>query len=350
MREEWTKTDFYDKYYRMTPGKYWKMTATHKAKLPSYMKNDDYLAMVKYDGYWSRIIIGEDKIVIQTRGISKVTNDYGRYEEKVPHIVKELLHAYPAGTVLLGEMCYNDITRTAVEVGKVMRCNPDKAIERQKVEVDRIHLRIFDVLAYGFKELHTKNFIDRFIPEYAVPGWTNDDDGVDSYENGYYYISPVRVGEPGQSNELLDEVLLAGGEGIILVHKHQPYNTGGAKAWHSIKVKKALGNLEGLVVSIIEPKREYDGSTSLEHWKFWENSVPVTKPYFNGWKSGVVVDYKGKLIRITSGTTDDDGAWLAEEGTQEMIRRGELHVVFSGMEETPDSVRHPYIVRFRDDM
>lgn len=343
-----------EKFQNMKPGKYWTLPANKKHLIDEYLLNEDYLPMVKIDGYWARAIILEDEVLIQSRGISKVTGTYGDYTPLVPHIAAELVKTWPAGTVLIGELAFDDISRTAQEVGSILRCKAPKAIERQKEEENKIHYFVFDVLAYDGEEIYHKNFEDRFIsyPEFSKTK----------------YVKPVPSYSNQEAPKVLENIWAQGGEGMILINKKLPYKIGNAQAWHSIKVKKELGELEGQVVDIIKPNREYQG-TELNNWPYWvdENDnridktqisnmmlipglTPVTKPYYYNTAVGVIVEYQGRLINITSGTTEEDGEFLVTQEAQDKIKNGELYAVFSGMELTETSVRHPVLIRLRDDI
>lgn len=345
--------NFFEKYSTMEPGRYWNMPKNRRHLIDEYIGSEDYVHMVKRDGNWARAIIWDRKVLIQSRGVSKVTGVYGDYTEKIPHIAAELLN-FPDGTVLLGELAFEDLSKNANQVGSVLRSNPDRAIKRQESE-GKLTLFVFDILAYNKEEWVELPFEDRFkhLNEF----------------NSLKYVKPVKTVDPKDGSKLLHDVWEAGGEGIILVKRHAPYKTGGAKAWQSIKVKRQLSELEGKVIGVIEPTRVYEGS-EIDSWPYWEDGegnlftsarflkgelikgeyTPVTIPYFHGRKSGVVVEYKGRTIKITSGTTDDDGEFLATKAAAELIKNGQLYAVFTGMELTETSVRHPSLIRLRDDM
>ena len=113
--------EFYNYWSNKVPGKYWKFPSTKKHLLGEYLESEEYLPMIKYDGYWARAIIGNKGVLIQSRGISKVTGTYGDYTMLVPHIAEELMKLFPAGTVVLGEMCYDkDLSKKATDVGKIL--------------------------------------------------------------------------------------------------------------------------------------------------------------------------------------------------------------------------------------
>ena len=106
-----------------------------------------------------------------------------------------------------------------------------------------------------------------------------------------------------------------------------------------------------MVVDAIAPKENYEG-TEIDTWKFWKDGKPVTKPYYYGWANGVVVDNGKTWVRVTSGLTDDDRAWLATEEAETAIANRQLFAVVSAMEVDKESgsLRHPRLIRLRTDM
>ena len=53
-------------------------------------KDNNYIATLKSDGEWCRIIVGDREVVAQSRNISKVTGEYGDKTELIPHIIEEV--------------------------------------------------------------------------------------------------------------------------------------------------------------------------------------------------------------------------------------------------------------------
>ena len=76
----------YKKFLEMEPGKYWKLPENKKHEVEKYMVDKNYIPMVKYDGVWARVIIMENGVIIQSRGISVATDTYGEYQTRVPQL------------------------------------------------------------------------------------------------------------------------------------------------------------------------------------------------------------------------------------------------------------------------
>ncbi len=332
-------------YLTMEPMKYYEGDRSKQKAIDMIEnKGGEYSAMRKYDGEWCRAVITEDGVKLQSRSISKKTGTYGDKTELVPHIVEELKEFFSTGTVLIGELAFSDYTSTSTEVGSILRCLPPKAIERQKAK--KIHFYIFDVICNNGQDVCDKPFIDRFslIPDLSSLNFVHQAEKTE-----------------GDFMEFSEKVWSQGGEGIMIIKNSAPYQPGKRTAWNSLKIKKKLENLEGKVIGLIEPNRVYAG-TELHDWKYFvdenDNPVdltkmidygkltPVTKPYYFGWKNGVIVEYEGRTISITSGLNDAVRSELNE--MTELIKEGRLWANFTGMELTPDSVRHPVFLGLKE--
>jgi ATP-dependent DNA ligase len=343
-----TNKEFLQYFSNMEPMKYYEGdTNSIKAKDMIENKNDQFYDMEKRDGEWCRAIIGENNILLQSRSVSKVTGTYGDKTELVPHITQELRNLFPAGTVLVGELAFDNHKTTSREVGSILRCKAPKAIERQKNE--KLHFFIFDMLSFGYEEMLDWNFEDRFeriSVESKFIHRIGTSKGFDTFMN------------------FADSVWSLGGEGIMILRKDTPYMPGKRKAWASLKVKKKLDDFIGTVIDVIEPKENYEG-TEIDNWEYWadgsgnpvdqkdifnmkqiEGLHAVTKPFYFGWKNGVVVEVEGRIVKVTSGLTDADRAWLASDNATQNISNRKLTARITGMELTEDSIRHPIFLNF----
>ena len=321
-------------------------------------KDRAFIATRKNDGEWCRIIKNANgEIKAQSRTISKVTGEYGDKTEHIPHIIDEL-RSCPPETVLIGELCFEDITKTSKDVGSILRCKPDKAIARQ--EDVKLVYRVFDCLAFGGIDLSNNPYNDRLM------------NAMDCIGDFGHYIDITDFTEYGDFEEFLQEILSCGGEGIVIHRKDAKYKPGARTAWDTLKVKKITQELELPIINFIDPNKSYCGEDASS-WNYWmgTNSTtkeiifidhppkkdkdsehtlwePVTKPFWMGWKNGVVVDNNGTAVRVTSGLTDEDREWLASESATELLKNGELVATVSAMEVTEDgSLRHPRLIRIR---
>ena len=347
-----------EKFYTMTPMKYYQPLDYKNQKALDMLANKDnaYIATKKNDGEWCRLIIDADgNIKAQSRSISTVTGEYGDKTEHIPHIVNEY-SSYPKETVLLGELCFEDITKTSRDVGSILRCKPDKAIQRQKTE--KLVFRAFDCLACNGTDLMNAPYWERWACMMDVIG------DYGNYIRGTEYCF-------GDFEDFLQTILASGGEGIVIHRRDAKYKPGARTAWDSLKVKKIVEELELPIVRFLEPNRSYMGEDA-DSWKYWMGTYtdtgktvfidhapgnidmehnlkwePVTKPFWMGWKNGVVVDNNGTEVRVTSGLTDEDREWLSTPEAEEALKNG-LVATVTAMEITEDgSLRHPRLVRIR---
>lgn len=354
----------WDKFYRMEPMKYYQPLDYTSQNAKDMIANKDgmYIAEQKFDGEFARLIKYDDRVIIQSRSISKVTGEYGDKTALVPHIVEEAM-SLPNGTVLLGELCFGDERKTSRDVGTILRCKAPKAIERQKN--DKLLFRLFDCLAYNNIDLMDQTYHYRLC---------NIDNIFNYYNFKFNYIFPPVCCQGSDFEDFLQSVLARGGEGIVIHSLDYLYSPGSRPAWTTLKVKRITTELELKVTALLEPKKHYEGACQ-EDWKYWIGTYqdngetvylphaptnidkepgliwePVTKPYYYNWKNGIEVDNNGTKVRVASGLTDADREWLASSDAEELVANGELWAVVSAMEVTPDgSLRHPRLLRLRTD-
>ena len=342
--------EFLEHFKEMAPMKYYEGdTSSLKGKKMIDNENNEYIAMEKRDGEWCRAIIHEDGVLLQSRSISKVTGTYGDKTELVPHITEELKRLYPAGTVILGELAFISSNTTSKDVGTILRCKAPKAIERQKM--NPLYFFPFDLLAYDYNDYAEKGFEERFSKLQEIT------------ENNKYIQSILTSENFGDFMEFADWIWQSGGEGIMIVRKDMKYAPGKRTAWQSLKVKKKLGNMTAKVIGFIEPNKVYEGNEK-ENWKFWITSdgrfvnkeqilqfkiidglEPVTKPFFYGWKNGVIVEYEGRVVKVTSGLSDKDRKYFSTPSAGLLVEEGRLYAEITGMELTNDSIRHPVFIK-----
>ena len=316
-------------------------------------KEDDYMATVKKDGDWAMLIhYDKGHNLIRSRSISKVTGVYGDYTAKLPHICEEM-DKLPDNTVLLAEICWDEPGTNANTVGTILRCLPAKAVERQKEK--KLKALVFDCLMIGGNDNCFRPYKIRYSD--ACTLIKND-----IFPSPYMYPTQLcRLDEHHENFlEWADEIIAEGGEGLVIQRCDNPYMPGTRTAWKTLKLKQSLPEMELKVLATIEPKRLYEGDYP-DDWAYWYQDMPnansqagdfpVTKPYFFGWKNGVTVEYNGTTCDVTSGLTDADREWLATDEAQQMIKNGELYAVVKGM-MTNDlgKIRHPYLVRLRNDL
>lgn len=296
-------------------------------------KDNLYVATKKNDGDWAMLIhYSKDNNLIRSRSISKVTGVYGDYTAKLPHIVEEM-NQLPDNTVLLAEICWDEIGTTANTVGTILRCLQPKAIERQKDK--KLKAVIFDILMLDNEDLTKVAYENRLEKLQKIK---------------LQYLYPTEIYTDNFA-EIADKIISEGGEGIVIQKRNNEYQDGCRTAWSTLKMKQSLPHMDLKVVGLIEPNKDYEGDCP-ESWQYRdENNNPVTKPYYMKWKNGITVDYNGVKVSVTSGLTDADREWLASKEAIDMINAGDLYAEIKAMSENSNkSLRHPVLIKIRNDI
>ena len=127
----------FNKYLEMKPMKY-TGGASAKAHVKRFLEDANnfkgWYFTTKVDGEWCRIVHDlEGNVTVQGRGVSRVTGKQKDNTDLVPHLVEEVKKYVPKGTVLIGELSFeNHLEHVQVDVGSILRCKAPKALERQK--------------------------------------------------------------------------------------------------------------------------------------------------------------------------------------------------------------------------
>lgn len=371
----------------MEPMKYYDnpepKTVTLQQKRQDIVDNKDnaYVATVKHDGDWGCFIhYSKGNNLIRSRSISKVTGVYGDYTAKLPTAI-EVMDTWPDNSVVLAEICVDGEGVNANTIGTILRCLPEKAVERQKTT--KVKFWGFDLLMWNGEDLTSTPYLMRIMELEAL---LNNDHGNDSCFGRPWFRCTDVFADGFNFPEEADRIIAAGGEGLVIQKKDNCYWPGTRTAWKTLKLKQRLPEMELLVIDALEPTEEYTGK-EIETWPYWlaypsdgdyptmhefsgraealsyeadfnttgelwfgytVKVKPVTKPYFYGWKSSIRVLYNDIEVDVASGLTDEDKAWLATKEARNMIRNKALYAVVRGMSTNDKgAIRHPVFVRFR---
>ena len=338
------------KFVNMEPMRYWSPDEEMGVEADIMENPDnysDYIGAFKKDGEWSMMVWDGKEVIIRSRSISKKTGEYARKEASLPHLV-EVFKKLPKATVLLGELCYDDLYKRSKDVGSILRSLPALAIEKQAEEENKLNFYCFDVLCWGGTDLTETPFETRITFIDKVKDFLGDNKTWRSARGDNH----IRFAEYKTIEEIVteyDDYLAQGGEGFVLQLKDNPYLAGKRSAWKTIKLKKHTEEIECPIIGFIDPEKEYTGK-ELENWTYFVDGQPVTKYYFNGWKAGVIVDNNGAECRVASGITDEDACWLASEQAKKLLKGGQLVAKCSAMEIEPDTgrMRHPRLIEIRE--
>ena len=268
-------------------------------------KDNLYIASEKHDGDFGLFAhFSKGNNLIRSRSISKVTGAYGDYTAKLPHLCGEMDN-WPDNTVVLAEICWDEYGTNANTVGTILRCLPDKAVERQKDK--KLSGLIFDVLMFNGKDLTSDPYEIRINVGFEL-------------ELKYFKRTQIFTTDFAAA---ADDIISRGGEGVVIQKKSNPYMPGTRTAWATLKLKQALPHMDLKVVGTLEPNKNYEGDFAAD-WQYKIDGVNVTKPYYMGWKNGITVMLpSGITTDVASGLTDDDRAYLATPEAQDKIAAGE---------------------------
>lgn len=320
-------------------------------------KDNEYIATCKWDGEWTMFIKWDNQILIRSRSISKVTGKYGDKTAHLPHLADEMREFWPDNTVILGEVCWGEFGTVSTDVGTILRCLPEKAVERQKER--KLIVKVFDCLAIAGISYMNCGYEERYAMAHNF--------FLPMPESSYFSMTAICHDQTPA--EFADEIIRQGGEGAVIQRKDCIYEPGKRSAWKTLKLKQRLPEMELQVICSLEPNKWYDGKEgSFWPYREWENVETgetrvfinrcpdvndgngaewvekglVTKPYAMGWKIGVRVEYDGNEVDVTSGLTDEDREWLATKEAQDLIRYGQLFAIVQGMmKNTLGAIRHP---------
>lgn len=368
-------------FKQMEPMKYYDkrredLSDNLKKKYDSMVSNEDngYIASCKNDGEWSLCMKWDGKYLIRSRSISKLTGEYGDKTAHLPHLVEEM-KSWPDRSVVLAEICWGKLGTVSTDVGTILRCLPERAIERQKEK--KLVAKVFDALAWN-GEVWMQNSYDMRIHKVINLFPDNDSCYFTSTDICPSHLTPA---------EFADDIISKGGEGVVIQRKDYAYEPGKRAAWKTLKLKQRLPEMEFKVTAVIPANKEYNGKYP-ETWPYWSvkksvnqhieydeqgnkkvvpieieelienpteeqkmSGYPVSKPYFLDWCMGVRFEYEGVTCDASSGLTDVDREWLGTQEATTAIKNGELYVVVRGMQiATNGAIRHPVIVRLRTDM
>ena len=339
----------------LEPMRYYNNEDVNNVKRQAMIDNKDgeYIATKKNDGDWAMLIhYSKGNNLIRSRSISKVTGVYGDYTAKVPHITEDM-DEWPDNTVVLAELCWGQDGTDANAVGTILRCLPAKAVERQKE--NKLKAVVFDLLMLDGEDYTGMGYYERLDVLRYMP-------------KGYFtYVTEVYEDDFA---EAADRVIAGGGEGIVIQRKDYQYSPGSRTAWKTLKLKQQLPEMELKVVGTLEPNKLYEGGCPVA-WAYkmverypiidqfgevtndyYEEEILVTKPYYFGWKNGIVVELPdGTTCDVASGLTDQDREWLSTPDAAAQIAHGELYAVVKAMSyNSRGKLRHPSLVRLRNDM
>lgn len=344
-----------------TAMKYWAPPASYslekkKTEVNNAIFSGDYVGALKVDGYYQRLLKDEDgNCFMIARNLDVNGNPINKIEW-IPHL-NPFFEALPNGTCLLSEV-YLPGNEGSKKITSILGCLKEKAIQRQ--EKQKLHLYVFDVMAWDGKNFADMAAEARFLILYKISEIIKNE----YVEYAVYY----------EGKELWDKLqayLADGREGVVLMKKTAPVYFKRTPAHVSIKVKKELQETVDCFFTgrAMAPTKDYGGK-EIETWPYWYNYRteerlpegnhlyeaefekkpyrPCTKPYYFHWAGsleiGVLKDGKVKPIGFLSGLTDEIKANYKDyEGRC-------IEVAAMEKFEDTQALRHGKMIGFRDDL
>lgn len=349
------------------PGmKIWKLSKGKEDKFSEVCESGNYFVQIKKDGYFYEYEKTENYAYFFSRAVSVKTNLPTEKLSHVPHIANAL-ECIPKGTILIGELYYPGGTSKSVTT--VMGCLAEEAIKRQEKN-GYLHYYLHDIIKYNGTLLLNTPAEER----YSILATLWD-------EYNLAQCDFLELAEVWDENiqEITNKALADGEEGVVLKKKDAPYSPDKRPAWATIKVKQA-DTIDAICMGFCDATKEYTGKESLENWNYWITEkqdvnnnwhevekthkpnftcvagfrcVPVTKPYWYGWKTAMRIglyDNDGKLKEIgtvSSGLTDELRQAFAEHPENYIGKVCEIQCM--SRDNSAQTVRHPFLKKFRED-
>lgn len=319
-----------------------------------------WIAQEKFDGHRAIMYIKDGKAYFYSRRTSDVT---GKKEDNTDRLYYLSNLSYPSildDTILDGELISSWTHTDSSIVQQVLGSTPERAKELWESGC-RLEFMAFDVIALQGNDLTDLPFVER-LEKLCILQDYMEKQGIEGIKFAKVYIdkhfnldniNPLFTQYYSYVDNypnLLNEILIFDGEGLILKAYDSPYEFKRSKNWLKFKAVKTA---DLVIMSFVPPKKEYTGKFTKEEliergWQYWEDGEPVSKTYAKGWVAGIRLGaYKnGKLKYVTTakGFSDD---------VQETIKHDDLSNVVVEVEYqgiiNPDtkSLRHPRFKMFR---
>lgn len=262
-----------------------KIHSSTQEQIHQIAQTDEYFAQEKMDGAFYQYVKTPNHNYLFGRTISKKNNLLTEKSANIPHIISAL-DFLPPNTILIGEIYYPN--KTSKDVVSIMGCLSEKAIERQNSEYGFISFYIYDILMYNginFIKAGIDNLTRYKILEKIF------------FEKNFDYIHLAKNFYDNFEQEL-GEILSNNGEGMVFKKKTGLYQPG-KRPQDNLKAKK-VDFADIVIIGFEEPTKEYYGK-DIQTWEYWidknenplsiglhygeENVIPVTKPWYMGWKN-----------------------------------------------------------------
>ena len=373
----------------LEPEKYWSFPASYarekrEMEIEKMISSGIYSFQLKTDGNYSSFICdfdGEKRII--SRGISTVTKEFGRIEDRL-FFFDAVSAAFDKPTRIMAEVYYDKgIDR---HVGSVLRASPIKSksiqdnefyieaskttkfsakdrrdIEGNEFRNQKLKWRIFDVWYYDGEDLMKTPWIER--QKYVKAAAERINHPLVTYVRSYPMDETFY--------DKLNQIFAAGGEGVVCYKNSGLPEPGKRTAHKTLKVKRELEHLIDCVITGVEPAVEDYTGKDIGNWMFWRDTrtgeklngqlfgeyqtgrsiKPISRGAYMGWPGAIytsVYNNEGELQKLckVAGLTDEFKEDLKNNFDEWYL----CPVTIGGMaisDAAGLSIRHPYLKSIR---
>ena len=274
----------------------------------------------KLDGVRAILHILHGRISIQSRHVG-VDGEYGRFEQKVPHISENrFLTMYDQYCVLDGELIASGVENTLDETMSILGSSPNVAIEKQ-LNSSNLEFYIFDTPFWNGTDMRDMTWKNR--KERLHRFWFPTSTRIKALDFEECPTNTIRTGT-------IQNMINKGLEGVVVKNPASKY--GEKDAW--LKIKRQI-SIDAQVTGYTMGKGKYEGTLG---------SMKVS-----------VYDTNGRLQEIGSVSPGDDHRRaimfnILRHLTSQEIHDAHIIVEITAQQwTTHNKLRHPRIVNYRPD-
>lgn len=332
----------------LEPERYWNMPSSYskekrELEIEHMISGGNYYYQLKTDGNYSAFICdfdGDKRLI--SRGLSTVTKEYGRLEDKL-FFYKDVAVAFSKPTRIMGEIWLEGAVDK--NIGSILRCAAIKSksiqdqefyfnaannikfsakdkrdIENNEFRGQKLRWRIFDVWYYDGEDLMNTPWIER--QKYVKMAAERINNPLVTYVpyylmDNHFYDDLAALFEDGQ-------------EGVVCYREDGKPEPGKRTAHKTCKVKREISNdIDAFIIGVEPATQNYTGK-ELGNWQFWQDTrtgeklvgdyfgayqsghslIPITKNWFYSYPGAIIVgvyDANGEIYSLcrVAGLTDD---------------------------------------------
>lgn len=373
----------------LEPERYWSMPSSYskekrELEIEHMISSGRYYYQLKTDGNYSAFICdfdGDKRLI--SRGLSTVTKEYGRLEDKL-FFYNDIASVFNKPTRIMGEIWLEGAVDK--NIGSILRCGAIKSksiqdeefyinassqikftakdkrdIENNEFRGQKLRWRIFDVWYFDGEDLMNMPWIER--QKYVKLAAERINNPLVTYVPYYpmdehFYDNLAELFEDGQ-------------EGVVCYREDGKPEPGKRTAHKTCKVKREISNdIDAFIIGFEPATKNYTGK-ELGNWQFWEDTrsgekligdyfsayqlgqtlIPVTKNYFYNYPGAIMVgvyDTNGEIYPLcrVAGLTDDFKTELRDNFDNWWL----CPVSIGGMALSDSnglSIRHPHLKSIR---